>query len=81
MFQLDNSFAPEIKKDARDIILEFIRSRPPLKPVKLTYNSLNTKSEPLSIHEKLMQSIRTYSTPLRKTTSNSGIYYFIEYKG
>ena len=31
---------PMVKKDAHDIILDFIRSRPPLKPVSLKFFSL-----------------------------------------
>ncbi|CAF0716819.1 unnamed protein product [Brachionus calyciflorus] len=67
---LDASLAPEIKKSARDIILEFIRSRPPLR--KSSLRSLNTsrsfsfKQQPPNLHEQLMNSIRNYSTPLRK---------------
>ena len=34
---------------------------------------MNENLEPLSKHEKLMQSIRSYSTPLRKAISNSGM--------
>ena len=30
---VDGKLPPKVKKDAHDIILEFIRSRPPLKPV------------------------------------------------
>lgn len=30
---VDGDLPPSVKKDAHDIILEFIRSRPPLKPV------------------------------------------------
>jgi hypothetical protein len=66
---LDSSLGPEIKKDARDIILEFIRSRPPLR--KSSQRNLNNskiaRQETLNPHEKLMASIRNYSTPLRKT--------------
>ena len=31
---VDGEIPPKVKKDAHDIILEFIRSRPPLKPVR-----------------------------------------------
>ncbi|RNA43851.1 spire -like protein [Brachionus plicatilis] len=66
---LDSSLAPEIKKSARDIILEFIRSRPPLRKSSLrklnTSRSFCAKAQP-SLHEQLMNSIRNYSTPLRK---------------
>lgn len=69
---LDASLGPEIKKDARDIILEFIRSRPPLKKcsqrtIKQSARVLaKSKSQPVNLHEQLMISIRNYSTPLRK---------------
>jgi spire-like protein len=32
---VDGKLPPKVKKDAHDIILDFIRSRPPLKPVRL----------------------------------------------
>ena len=32
---VDGELPPKVKKDAHDIILEFIRSRPPLKPVSI----------------------------------------------
>ena len=35
---VNGDLPPSLKKDAHDIILEFIRSRPPLKPVLLTIN-------------------------------------------
>ena len=31
---VDGKLPPKVKKDAHDIILDFIRSRPPLKPVR-----------------------------------------------
>ena len=34
---VDGDIPPKIKKDAHDIILDFIRSRPPLKPVGFNY--------------------------------------------
>ena len=35
MFQVmvEGRLPPKVKRDAHDVILEFIRSRPPLKPV------------------------------------------------
>jgi hypothetical protein len=57
---------PEIKKDARDIILDFIRSRPPLK--KSSLRTIKTpKQQPMNVHEQLMNSIRNFASPLRKT--------------
>ena len=32
---VDGRLPPTLKKDAHDVILDFIRSRPPLKPVKI----------------------------------------------
>ena len=32
---VDGQLPPKVKKDAHDVILEFIRSRPPLKPVSI----------------------------------------------
>ena len=32
---VDDELPPRVKKDAHDIILEFIRKRPPLKPVSI----------------------------------------------
>jgi spire-like protein len=67
---MDSSLGPEIKKDARDIILDFIRSRPPLKKssqrsLKASSKVCSSKSQPVNLHEQLMISIRNYSTPLR----------------
>ena len=58
---------PEIKKDARDIILEFIRSRPPLRKSSLRTLTKH-KPEPLNLHEQLMLSIRNYSKPTLRQT-------------
>jgi spire-like protein len=70
---LDTSLAPQVKKDARDIILEFIRSRPPLKKSsqRKLANKILAKTQQLpNLHEQLMMSIRNYSIPLRKTQIN-----------
>lgn len=56
----------QLKKSPRDIILDFIRSRPTLKPVSLNTLNKTPPIEPMNKHESLMQSIRNYSTPLRK---------------
>ena len=37
---MDGEIPPKVKRDAHDIILEFIRSRPPLKPVRIHIYSL-----------------------------------------
>ena len=34
---VDGQLPPKVKKDAHDVILEFIRSRPPLKPVSIDH--------------------------------------------
>lgn len=73
---------PEIKKDARDIILDFIRSRPPLK--SSSKRNLNPKiikkDEPINQHEQLMLSIRNYSTPLRKIATDKSLFLIKRYK-
>ena len=38
---VDGELPPKVKKDAHDIILEFIRSRPPLKPVSIGMETQN----------------------------------------
>ena len=58
------SLQAEAKKDARDIILEFIRSRPPLK--KSTQRKLKPRQIKLNQHDQLMISIRTFAKPLKK---------------
>lgn len=84
---LDQSLARELKKDARDIILDFIRSRPPLKKSSLRnlgnkqFN--NMKFKPINLHEQLMHSIRNNSTPLRKTSNLENLNkkkYLYKYK-
>jgi spire-like protein len=62
----EDLLGPEIKKDARDIILEFIRSRPPLKKSSLR-GAKTIKPKALNQHEKLMASIRNLQITLRKT--------------
>ena len=64
----ENALGAAIKKDARDIILDFIRSRPPLKKSSQRKQKplAVSKSQPVNLHEQLMVSIRNYSTPLRR---------------
>lgn len=63
--KLDKSMVIEQKSNnARDIILEFIRSRPPLK--KSSLRKLKPRNIKLNMHDQLMISIRTYDKPLRK---------------
>lgn len=70
-----HSIGAAIKKDARDIILDFIRSRPPLKkPSQRKIRSsaaVLSRSQPINLHEQLMMSIRNYSTPLRRVETMS----------
>ncbi|XP_041455155.1 protein spire homolog 1-like [Lytechinus variegatus] len=55
---VNGSIPPRVKKEAHDIILDFIRSRPPLKPVPL--DKLNqTPLRRESVHEKIMKEIRS----------------------
>lgn len=59
-----NFHANKIKKDAHELILEFIRSRPPLVPVsKRNLPPLPPKQQ--TIYEKLMASIRSQPVKLR----------------
>ena len=51
------SLPKHVEKDARNTILEFIRSRPPLKPAKERVLSPRPKTEP-SLHQKLMDGIK-----------------------
>ena len=63
-----NDFPHKVKKDAHALILEFIRSRPPLAPA--SERRLGPKPEKeVSIYEKLMQSIRQKDHKLRPTTT------------
>ncbi|XP_072169192.1 protein spire homolog 1-like [Diadema setosum] len=55
---VDGKIPPRLKKEAHDIVLDFIRSRPPLRPVPRD----NPRSAPIrvpSIHERLMDEIRS----------------------
>ena len=42
---VDGDLPPSVKKDAHDVILDFIRSRPPLKPVKHILQKIQKTSE------------------------------------
>ena len=54
---INGDLPPRLKKDAHELILDFIRSRPPLVPVsKRVLKPLPPKQE--TIYEKLMVSIR-----------------------
>lgn len=43
-FQVNGDIPPRLKKSAHEIILEFIRSRPPLNPVSSTHDAHNLSS-------------------------------------
>ncbi|KAJ1083843.1 hypothetical protein NDU88_003998 [Pleurodeles waltl] len=54
---VDGDIPPKVKKDAHELILDFIRSRPPLKPV----SERNLRPMPLkqrSLHEKILEEIK-----------------------
>ena len=44
---VEGELPPRLKKDAHDIILQFIRTRPPLKPVKFKIKAFTTQAENL----------------------------------
>ncbi|XP_077144580.1 protein spire homolog 2 [Ranitomeya variabilis] len=50
-------FAPKVKKDAHELILDFIRSRPPLRPVSKR-NLPPLPLRPISLHEKILEEIK-----------------------
>ncbi|XP_051157327.1 protein spire isoform X3 [Leptopilina boulardi] len=56
---------PQIRKDARSIILDFIRSRPPLK--KASERKLAPLKREATLRELLMESIKKPPKPLKKT--------------
>ncbi len=53
---VDGEIPPKVKRDAHDIILEFIRSRPPLKPV--SRRQLRPHNREWTPQERLMSEIR-----------------------
>lgn len=48
-FQVNGDIPPRLKKSAHEIILEFIRSRPPLNPVSSTHVGSNLSEDRFSI--------------------------------
>nr|XP_033797134.1 protein spire homolog 2 isoform X2 [Geotrypetes seraphini] len=55
--KVDGDIPPKVKKDAHQVILDFIRSRPPLKPVsERTLKPMALKQS--SLHEKILEEIR-----------------------
>ncbi|XP_023323232.1 protein spire homolog 1 isoform X2 [Eurytemora carolleeae] len=65
---VDGRLPPTLKKDAHDVILDFIRSRPPLKPAGERKLQLKPRKQSTPV-ELLMESIRSDQsrTRLRKT--------------
>ncbi|XP_030058614.1 protein spire homolog 2 isoform X2 [Microcaecilia unicolor] len=54
---VDGDIPPKVKKDAHQVILDFIRSRPPLKPVsERSLRPMAAKQS--SLHEKILEEIR-----------------------
>ncbi|XP_020365667.1 protein spire homolog 2 isoform X1 [Rhincodon typus] len=55
---VDGDIPPCVKKNAHELILEFIRSRPPLKPV--SERNLGPKPpKPRSLHERILEEIKS----------------------
>ncbi|XP_078066365.1 protein spire homolog 2 [Mustelus asterias] len=55
---IDGDIPPCVKKNAHELILEFIRSRPPLKPV--SERNLGPKPQkPRSLHERILEEIKS----------------------
>ncbi|XP_048403051.1 protein spire homolog 2 isoform X2 [Stegostoma tigrinum] len=55
---VDGDIPPCVKKNAHELILEFIRSRPPLKPV--SERNLGPKpAKPRSLHERILEEIKS----------------------
>ncbi|KAK5855105.1 hypothetical protein PBY51_005240 [Eleginops maclovinus] len=55
---VNGNIPPRLKKSAHDIILEFIRSRPPLNPVA-ERKLKPTPQRPRSLHERLLEGIKS----------------------
>ena len=57
---IDGAIPPKVKKDAHDVILDFIRSRPPLRPVRIFghYIRLDIWKKTLSLFEKKFECLR-----------------------
>ncbi|NXE83509.1 SPIR2 protein, partial [Cochlearius cochlearius] len=53
---VDGDIPPRVKKDAHELILDFIRSRPPLKQAKRRLRPLPQKQR--TLHEKILEEIR-----------------------
>ncbi|XP_077600235.1 protein spire homolog 1-like isoform X2 [Stigmatopora nigra] len=55
---VNGDIPPRLKKSAHEVILEFIRSRPPLNPVSAR-KLKPTPPRPQSLHERLLEGIKT----------------------
>ncbi|XP_051926555.1 protein spire homolog 1-like isoform X3 [Hippocampus zosterae] len=55
---VNGDIPPRLKKSAHEVILEFIRSRPPLNPVSAR-KLKPTPPQPQSLHERLLEDIKT----------------------
>ncbi|XP_061521137.1 protein spire homolog 1 isoform X5 [Phycodurus eques] len=55
---VNGDIPPRLKKSAHEVILEFIRSRPPLNPVSAR-KLKPTPPRPQSLHERLLEDIKT----------------------
>ncbi|XP_037119747.1 protein spire homolog 1 isoform X1 [Syngnathus acus] len=58
---VNGDIPPRLKKSAHEVILEFIRSRPPLNPVSAR-KLKPTPPRPQSLHERLLEDIKTERT-------------------
>ncbi|XP_006816914.1 protein spire homolog 1-like [Saccoglossus kowalevskii] len=71
---IDGEIPPQVKKDAHDVILDFIRSRPPLKPVNDRILPPVSPRRP-STFERMLDEIK--SVPRLKPTPRRQEYKFI----
>ncbi|GAB6032716.1 hypothetical protein CHUAL_011587 [Chamberlinius hualienensis] len=69
---VNGDLPPRVKKDAHAIILDFIRSRPPLNPVsQRTIRQL--EPQPATNHERLMRAIRSNTFKLKPVKTKVGL--------
>ncbi|KAI3360627.1 hypothetical protein L3Q82_002493 [Scortum barcoo] len=57
LFQVNGDIPPRLKKSAHEVILEFIRSRPPLNPVSARKLKPQTQPPP-TLHERILEEIK-----------------------
>ncbi|ESO01371.1 hypothetical protein HELRODRAFT_192317 [Helobdella robusta] len=71
-FKSVDSYPVKVKKDVHEIILDFIRSRPPLQPVgKRVLSALSDRGH-LDPRQELLLSIRNHPPKLRPTPGRTG---------